>query len=196
MGELYWQVELDYTLRLPKVPKATFDINNFLNFYQGQILSFILMKEPSQLFLVWLNKHLIRAGQIFWDWFETNILEPVQYKYFEIGSIQIFWNLFEANILKPGSRHILQPVQDKYFETGPRQIFWNRLNTNTLKSVQDKYFETGSRQILKPARDKYFENGLTNIFGLDKSKYLKLLWQIFCNFSLSKPHWLEPLILC
>ena len=66
MGELYWQVELDYTLRLPKVPKPTFDVNDFLKALKT-IFNYCRLTNILQvLFSVEATNILKLVGQIFY----------------------------------------------------------------------------------------------------------------------------------
>ena len=51
MGELYWQVELDYTLRLPKVPKGNILHKLFL------FLSFKRISSSLKYFATWFDKY-------------------------------------------------------------------------------------------------------------------------------------------
>ena len=102
MGELYWQVELDYTLRLPKVPKPTFDVNNFLKALTT-IFNWIDKYFASFIFC-WSHKYF-KTG-----W--TNILCPTNLKIF----VQPVSNCLDKTSWRP-IFWIFQNWLDKYFVT-------------------------------------------------------------------------------
>ena len=49
MGELYWQVELDYTLRLPKVPKG----NILQKLFPSDVACFVASRGSLEFLLIW-----------------------------------------------------------------------------------------------------------------------------------------------
>ena len=114
MGELYWQVELDYTVGLPKVPRTTFKVAIYLQ-YQ-------IPKHDSEFRLILVSPLCKSKFQYVWK--VCNFFAC----FFAAVRMWYGW----TNILKLSLDKYLLTLLDIYLETSG-QIFLDWL---------DKYFET------------------------------------------------------